>query len=266
MNDAYFDWLRLATWDTAQYTLILSKLYNLDTFQPHKLMQYRGKRSVDGRIFHGLGIQGSAPHERRHAIVQMSGFIAHEHRHLLRTFGSFYCTRLDVQVTIEQPEEHNAATLYGRVRGRKRRLIKSDEGSTVYIGSRRSDLFTRIYEKPIDGRQFLRCEFELKGDYSRSAWTNYQMGNTTVREIFATCHERAKIPAPWRDWFALGIDAYPNLLKSETERDLQGKLGWLADTEKALERMFYIHETHGATAAVIERLWTMLNAEIDNNI
>lgn len=263
MNTVYLDYLRLATWDTAQYASLLAKLYAKDVFQPAKWLQYRGKRSVEGHIFHGMGSQGRGKHERRHAIIQFSGSEAHEWRKECSAWDTFYCTRLDVQVTIEEPAEHDALTLYKKLNRKTKNIIIGPSVCTVYVGSRRSDLFTRIYEKAVNNKRYLRCEFELKGKYSRSAWESYSSGDTTCAQIFKTCHERAKIPPPWREWFAVEADAYPNLLRHEAAAELRAKLAYLLDTETALERMFMLHETRGAVDGMIERLEMMRQSTSD---
>ena len=263
MNKPYLDYLRLATWDTAKYAFLLGKLYRNDSFQPAKWLQYRGKRSVDGRIFHGMGSQGRGENERRHAIVEFSGSESHAWRKECRSWESFYATRLDVQVTIEEPPEHLAMALYEKVHRKTKNIIISPTVCTVYLGSRRSDLFTRIYEKDVNNRRYLRCEFELKGKYSRNAWRSYCEGATTVAQIFVTCHQRAKIPSPWREWFTVEGDAYPTLLQGEQSVDLRAKLAYLHDTETALERMFMAHETRGAVIGMIERLETMRLSTVD---
>lgn len=261
MNKAYFDYLRLATWDTAEYASVLSKLYTEESFLPYKWLQYRGKRSKDGRIFHGLGSQGRGKLERRHAVVQFSGTAAQEWRRTACTWDGFYCTRLDVQVTIAEPPEHDAELLYSRLNRKAKQIIRQPGNATVYIGARTSPLFTRIYEKLVDGTRYLRCEFELKQAYAKRAWESYKSGETSSAEIFATLHERAKIPSPWAEWFAIGADTYEELLQGQEAQDLRNKLVWIHDTETALERAFYEHQTHGAVAAMIERLNDMRHLE-----
>ena len=263
MNKPYLDYLRLATWNTAQYASLLAKLYEKDVYAPSKWLQYRGKRSADGHIFHGMGSQGRGSLERRHAIIHFSGSESHVWRKECRDWDTFYCTRLDVQVTIDEPEEHDAERLYKKLHRKAKSIIISPGACTVYVGSRRSDLFTRIYEKPVNGKRYLRCEFELKGKYSKAAWLSYQEKATTVSQIFATCHERAKIPSPWREWFTVDSDACPNLLRSEASQDLRAKLAYLLDTETALERMFMSHETRGAVDCLIERLELMRQTTLD---
>lgn len=263
MNKPYLDYLRLATWDTAQYASLLAKLYAKDVYKPAKWLQYRGKRSVDGSIFHGMGIQGRGENERRHTVVEFSGSESHVWRKECASWSTFYCTRLDVQVTIEEPAGHDAERLYKKLHRKTKSIIISPGVCTVYVGSRRSDLFTRIYEKPINNKRYLRCEFELKGKYSKAAWMSYQQSDTTIAQIFATCHERAKIPSPWREWFTVDADAYPNLLKLEETENLRARLAYLHDTETALERMFMEHDTRGAVNGMIERLEMMRQSTRD---
>jgi len=54
-------------------------------------------------------------------------------------------------------------------------------GATVYLGSRESERFVRIYDKVIDGRHYDRLEIEFKR--SRALWIMQEIAKSTVQEV-----------------------------------------------------------------------------------
>jgi hypothetical protein len=54
-------------------------------------------------------------------------------------------------------------------------------GATVYLGSRESERFIRIYDKVKDGKQYDRLEIEFKR--SRALWIMQEIAKSTVQEV-----------------------------------------------------------------------------------
>jgi len=54
-------------------------------------------------------------------------------------------------------------------------------GATVYLGSRESERFVRIYDKVKDGKQYDRLEIEFKR--SRALWIMQEISKSTVNEV-----------------------------------------------------------------------------------
>lgn len=86
-------------------------------------------------------------------------------------------TRIDVQMTTNEPKEWGQINLCNRLyaTGKRAQFLGSIDGSTgkkletVGVGSRTSETYTRIYQKLTDGgNRLLRLEVEYKGDKARA--------------------------------------------------------------------------------------------------
>lgn len=255
---AQLDYLRLGTYDSAAYWYLAGKINKRALTKPGRWLQYNGRRAADEGIFYGHGEQNG----RHHHIVQFSGPAASQY--LQDIFdsdlaGEFYCTRLDVQVTIKEPTEHDGRDLlYNRVNKKNKSIVQSPGCTTVYIGARSSHLFTRVYEKIVDAR-YLRCEFELKGPYAKNAWAELYEKRAGHNALFTACLERVKLPTPYSDWFELESDHSEQLNSEQEEKDLESMLTYLRNTEIALTRLLYQHSTHEATMELIEGLERIRN-------
>ena len=252
-KDAQIDYLRLATWETDAYVALQRHIADYQPkMEPGRWLQYKGRRTTDGTMFIGTGVQN----RKRHHIWQVSGDGSHIWGSRVMNLDDifrFYCTRLDLQITIPEPENHDARTLYEKVNRKKKSLIESPTNSTVYIGARTSELFIRIYEKILENR-FLRCEFELKGDYARTAWHHILTDLFTTLDVYSSCLYQAKIPEPWRSWFLVDSDSTTALKHEEYKTSLAARIAWLDNTETALERYLYDHDTQQKVVAMLDRL------------
>ena len=115
-----------------------------------------------------IGKQGDSDH---YMIVFSSEIAEYYRTHVCTDVreGRARCTRFDVQVTLEQPDNWSQMGLAGWVDGvsGSMRYEKSQSGkngeqlATVYHGSRKSDRFARIYQKQLnDGDVCLRFEIQ----------------------------------------------------------------------------------------------------------
>ena len=130
--NAHLDYLRLATWNTAHYSFMASAIMNNYDFDYHpgKWLQYTGHRAP--QFFMGTGEQQG----RRHHVVSASGGLAERMRANLMGLDGFYCTRIDLQMTIKEPEWVDLAKLHKSLGKKKTTLISSEENDTLYFGSR----------------------------------------------------------------------------------------------------------------------------------
>lgn len=246
------DYLRIATWDSATYAYLAGMINDQTITKPGHWLQYHGRRSDDGGIFHGQGMQGY----QNHHIAHMSGERSDDWaNYFMRAdwTDKIYCTRIDLQVTIKEPVEHCGQELYNRVHRKVKSMVKSPGVTTVYIGARSSQLFIRVYEKVLDER-FLRCEFELKQDYARNAWDALVVGSVTRADLFNSCLKKASLPKNYRAWFIANSDRTDALSAQQLEKDLQAQLMYLKNTEIALTRLLHQHSTQQAVYGLIERL------------
>lgn len=246
------DYLRIATWDSPTYAYLSSMINEQTITKPGHWLQYHGRRSDDGGIFHGQGVQGY----KNHHIAHMSGERSDEWANYFMKADwtdKVYCTRLDLQVTIAEPVEHCGQELYNKVHRKVKSMVKSPGVTTVYIGARSSQLFIRVYEKVLDKR-FLRCEFELKQDYARNAWDSLVETTATKSDLFNSCLKKASLPKIYREWFEANSDRTDALSAQQLEKDLQAQLTYLRNTEIALTRLLSLHATQQAVYGLIGRL------------
>lgn len=249
--DPLFDYIRLATWKTNPYLYTTANLQRQMSCKPGRWLQYKGRKSEDGRLFFGTGEQN----RKRHHVIQMSGGLAQQQYELWRNYPDvFYCTRLDIQVTIEEPKEHDARKLYRSLQRKGKSIVESPGTATVYLGVRTSDIFTRIYEKPIDNVRYLRCEFELKGQYSRQAFTDLRQNAITPQKLYAQCLNQARVPDVYKHWFSTGGDESGGLTAAERLRSLANTKAWLDNTETGIMRLLGAEDTRGMVLSFIERL------------
>lgn len=182
------DWLTASSFSQSFYEAAENILGTLETAGPFErypvdLMQYKGNGyfGVDKKRsgFLGQGIQKN----EMHTLLRVSGFVADEvFRRLLDEKDiSFSIPRLDIQLTLPPKEELSAGKwrdfnakqyVHESIRGTRKRgvtlISNNEEGNTLYIGSRRSDRFVRLYEKPMQSEDgsaasSVRFECELKG-------------------------------------------------------------------------------------------------------
>lgn len=110
-----------------------------------------------------------------HAVIEISGQGCRwledrmDIRVLLREIGG-RLTRLDISsdmLTDETPDKFVQLRAEGRWKAFSE--VKSQTGHTIYIGSRQSDRYCRVYRyyEPHPRSKFLRCEFVLKSEQAR---------------------------------------------------------------------------------------------------
>lgn len=83
-------------------------------------------------------------------------------------------TRIDIALDFGK-YSFDPATLAPKITARSRALITSDNGTTLYIGSRTSDAFVRVYRynSPHPRAGNTRAEAEFKGAYARRVASEY---------------------------------------------------------------------------------------------
>lgn len=182
-NAPAIDWLTCTTFGEDDYRTLRGLAYSLTGGKTSEgnYLQYAGEQ--DRGYFAGVAQQNGRPHY----LVRASGALAHELAMLTHeyrgTFPRARATRLDVQVTVPvgtgprladialKLERGELGKYPGRGRPPKLTTIRGEnEKDTIYIGSRESERFLRIYAKEVAGENYLRFEVEYKGQQARKAW------------------------------------------------------------------------------------------------
>ena len=231
------DFLRLATWDYTAHTFLTAHLLKCfdETWERSKWLQYKGWKSKT--VFVGVGEQKGD----RHGIVNISGHAADSVYVNLLEWPSHYCTRIDLQITVRQPEIVHLDEVYARVKNHtKASLIQSDENDTLYIGARESAIFTRLYEKILDTK-YLRLEFEIKAGRARAAWRAICSGATTDN-IFTHYLKGVKLPSDIKELFELAEDGETDYaMTAEILKDDLKTLKWLQSIDGAFMKALGNH-------------------------
>lgn len=201
-----------------------------------------------GELFCGEGEQRGVPH----FLLQSSGETSQD------VFGfpvlkKARCTRIDLQVTVPSPKDYSSRTITdglrslewpGKGKARKINLVDSADGlHTVYVGSRESERFIRIYLKVDDfGKKYARFEVEFKEDLAPEVWLQCWLGKS--KDVLSAEFERLPYVDCdlWRSLEqvinsgAVGVDAG----KTVSTEDKTFK--WIARIAPAIQRMANSHQ------------------------
>lgn len=178
LNHAMVDWLTITSFDHAFFAFWDEKIRKgTKSFSEKNIPRYRGVLSniANGHVSAFVGNQNG----RTHYMVHLAGEIANEYFEVATQAirqGIAKCTRIDLQITSLLPDDWNQFSLLGRLKKMGRSVgwyeSKDRDGaelSTVYIGSRKSDRFIRLYIKPLKGdRNGLRFEVQMNGERAQS--------------------------------------------------------------------------------------------------
>lgn len=159
------DWVTLTSWDVTT-AVTWSKLVNMleptAETKPGRIRGYEG-------VYRGGGFIGQAAQAgRAHMMLRIAGAKADQ---VSSVPATAHCTRVDVQITTAIPADYSARDLADDMRKyqdtRWAKLVTLVEGSdgldTVYVGSRQSERYARIYVKQVEEIRYLRLEVEHKG-------------------------------------------------------------------------------------------------------
>lgn len=178
VGEVLLDWLTLTTYERTKAGRLYEYLRAQGELEKSQRLQYVGGKSEKG--FFGEGKQEG----RTHFLFQTSGEAADDASELLSLDAR--TTRLDLQITIPVPGGYSARALKDSLVAAdvwptgKRRNLTLVEGvrglDTIYIGSRSSERYIRIYVKEMSETRYLRLEVEYKGGMAYQAATQVRTG------------------------------------------------------------------------------------------
>lgn len=253
---ASLDYLRLASFKF-NYATIISELMNWypGGWKPGRWLQYKGWRKES--YFVGVGEQAG----KRHMVISASGTESNRLAHFMDGYLDFYCTRIDVQRTIEKPRHAHLRRVRTATKSENTTLIESKDNNTLYVGSRGSDLYTRLYEKPLE-TMYLRLEFELKGARSQAAWAAIVHGKVPA-QIFSHYLAKSKLPGKVKSWFSEpGDDNSFEVDRLIVIHSAKKKLRWLRSLDDSIERAMADHEI-GEEVKTLVRSWAIVADRLD---
>lgn len=242
LNVPMCDYWRGTTWSWDTYVKMVTEVVHAmhgDLGKPGKFMQYEGNRYA--HAFHGQGTQNGRPHY----LVQLSGYFADTlYADMVKLKP--VTTRVDYQITIDKPGGFVSRETVDMMRnlpwpGRRRKVTLIDGGGddTIYIGSRTSDRFIRIYVKH---EKYLRFEVEFKSERARRAV--YVASGEGMGGILKS--ELEKLPdVPIVHEFKKYLQGIPADVRVAVESpDMARKLAWLRGLLPTIRKMTNDHD-HG---------------------
>jgi hypothetical protein len=254
------DYLRLATWDINEHTFLLADIFRSShpgELDPGKWLQYHGWKR-DG-FFIGTGEQK----QKRHSIVNISGHLADSQYAQLLPAETYYCTRLDIQITIPRPQGLCLSEVYEELKSNqvKTSLIQSELNDTLYLGARTSDVFVRLYEKPLN-ELYLRLEFEFKGGVARAIWRALQ-AKSTPDEIFQHYLGKSRLPESVKSHFYSAVDGDTAFaIRKEIEEADEKKLAWLQSCDASVRQALY-NDNIGEQVRMLVMSWANEASNVD---
>lgn len=185
INQPALDYVTVSSFDTEFLVKINQQIipWIIDKFSlrhktvPGQVLQYKGVHYADQLRKHVMFVGQAEQKGEPHFLFRVSGFMADAaYRKLLSEEISCNLTRVDAQITCpcNQPIEPKLWTEFNlrqhqeeshRGYGRKVAIVSDNEkGHTLYIGSRQSSKFIRVYQKTDKEQQthYVRLEVELK--------------------------------------------------------------------------------------------------------
>lgn len=161
--------------------------------------------------------------------------LRNEHRlmHLLNE-TSERCTRIDLAVDMHNPGMAIEPKDFADNRGMKRTSAggtqESKTGQTVYIGSRKSERYCRVYQytEPHPRSDYMRIEYVMKKEYARRTAQEILLnGVHAVEKGMAAFYEWQHDLYDWSNHENLASVAVPS---AHVDRDKEKTLRWLYGT------------------------------------
>lgn len=200
VHRAAADYITITSWNRDVFEKLKDWLTLVDDPEkcdPASVMWYSGTRCnwTNGSAFYGEGTN----QDRQHFLIQISGMAADGAAFALAHKSTDYwkVSRIDFQITIPLPEWYKSRAFVDSLRNdvwpwrsRTVTLVDGNGDDTVYIGSRQSERFIRVYVKDAD---YLRFEVEFKGKLAEKAFERYS-GAPTIAAAGIIAGELVKLP------------------------------------------------------------------------
>ena len=248
------DYVRFATWKTAAYAEVMAQISRDYPLDGHKsnFLQYRGTRyGAYGQLFAGRAMQAG----KEHYIIHNSGFTSHDFYAAYDFDWPWYCTRIDLEVTLPMPSWFYDDDFEAQLAAmRDITEISSPSGRTVYFGKRTSGRMVRLYTKTLDDTRYLRCELELKKSYAQIAHQILGAPEQDNEELRIYQHhlEAMQLPYTLREYFTGNSSPTDeNIGKLLKRKEADNRLGWFQSIVPGIERMMMDHDIGSTTRAII---------------
>lgn len=260
------DWLTLTTYSRKS---MLSMLGVMEQFTKHIQTQESMVRNYDGRRGEGFFIGHGQQNGKDHYMFRFSGDMS-DALTWQKTRPPIDCSRIDLQITIPLPckigdafEQYidlmRVAKEHEEERGQRERnidgILSPDGFCTLYVGSRTSQRFYRLYVKENSGIYFIRFEVEFKDKNGLAGriWRDTARKPESIVEYLkgeiSTLPQHA-LTKPLHDAL-IGVPG--EIMKQERRlADPQKTLAWLRrQVSPAMKRLMANHDTHDAAMILL---------------
>jgi len=244
INYPQIDWITFTSWNMVDYLNWRDWLKEQSgEMTEGKIKMYSGHWV--GSAFIGQGTQK----EKNHYIARVSGEFSNEAYKKLWS-PTVKATRIDIQITKKMPDNYSARKFVDSLRSgkwgtyeRDLQLIENSDGlDTVYIGSKKTDRFARMYVKNTSEGKFIRFEIEYKGDWANNISEAYNIDETVLSRI---------------------LYDFVSSLPLDGEGVLQGFLDLISDVRSGIAISRRVVPTDNTYAWLIEQvgpvIWRFLN-------
>jgi len=237
LYSALLDWLTVTSFEDEFFKYWekrLNKRVSEIDVKESKVLQYDGYMHAlpGGTAFLGTAVQKGT----FHYMLRLSGYAAEEHKEPVYSQvrqGYAKATRVDLQVTVEKPGKWSQWDLLCRLKdaGRTTGWVESksfgDAYETVYVGSRKSERFTRIYVKKSGKTMLLRYETEYKGRRARAVLKALARTETPARFLRHELHKTTRDTKLAELYESCLAGAKPLNIKLSVESSVEKTEGWL---------------------------------------
>lgn len=189
LNDSLIDWFTVTSFDEQFLLFWMNRMFKTATDKDRsKVLQYDGwslpYRGMGGNVFLGTAMQEG----RDNYMLRLSGYAAEDLKGPVFSQirqGIAKVTRVDVQITTYCPNDWSQWELLVRMKelGRLTGWVESSNrnhmSETVYVGSRTSERFTRVYIKWAGKTRLVRLEIEYKGNRANAVVRALSRTSTT---------------------------------------------------------------------------------------
>ena len=272
------DWLTLTTYSKKS---MLSMIDIAEQFTKHTQTQESKVRNYEGRRGEGFFIGHGQQRGKDHFMFRFSGDMS-DALTWQQNRPPIDCSRIDLQITIPLPCEitevfelyvdlMRVAKEHEAQRGQRERnidgILSPDGFCTLYIGSRESQRFYRLYIKENAGLHFIRfeAEFKDKSGLAGRVWRDTAKKPESIVEYLKG--ELSTLPdheltRPLKN----ALVGVPGEVMKQERRvaDPQKTLAWLRrQVSPAMKRLIGNHDTHDA-AMILLLDWLKFANRIDD--
>lgn len=264
------DYMTLTSYDKRTRLRLENQLEQIIKGRPRKSarrMQYEGWSSEG--VFSGVAVQRGVLHYMAVASGIEAAYLL-SRMQALAGWEQASCTRIDLQFTRPRFRSDDALSTLGKlIREELQRNVKEDnkrpkvqiidkEGiydETVYIGSRKSDRYMRIYDKPQAEELYIRIETEFKGQLAEMVFRSCLSNDRAPREFM-----KREIRDIWQAgsiietlWYELVSERAMKAKVLKDHTDDTSRLLWLEETLMPLVRKLGLGKYRSEALFILQR-------------